>query len=322
MNNKIPKIFHFVFGLKKQTRRFHLVFYLCLESCLQINQPDAIYFYYHYEPFGPYWDLIKDKLTLVKVDLVDFIKQYDYYNNYKKQFNYAHQSDFMRLDKLLEHGGVYADIDTLFVNPIPDHLYQQSFVLGQENDILDEITKEFRPSLCNALIMSEPGAKFGRRWQQEIHNAFDGTWSRHSTLLPYQISQEDPSSIHIEPVQSFYKHLWTEEGMSDIFERNDPDLDGVISIHLWSHLWWSRYRRDITNFHQGLLTEAYILNTESTYALAARQFLPALHLPARSLYKSLSEILIETRTNFWEFIKELKSALFRLFYSIYRRNPS
>lgn len=319
MKNKIPKIFHFVFGLKKQTRCFHLVFYLCLESCQQINQPAAIYFYYHYEPFGPYWDLIKDKLTLVKVDLVEFITQYKYPNKYVKQFNYAHQSDFIRLDILLEHGGVYADIDTLFVNPIPDHLYQQSFVMGQEGDIVDEIIKELKPSLCNAFIMSEPDAKFGRRWQQEIQNAFDGTWSRHSTLLPYDLSQKYPELLHIEPISSFYKYLWTAEDITTLFKGNETDLEGVLSIHLWSHLWWSRYRQDLTDFHQGLLTEEYIRNVDTTYNLVARQFLPTTPVGRQSFSKELTATLIETKAGLWAFLIEVKSAFFRTFYTITRR---
>ena len=46
----IPNIFHFVFGLKEQTEPFHLMYYLCLASCIEVNTPDKVCFHYHHEP--------------------------------------------------------------------------------------------------------------------------------------------------------------------------------------------------------------------------------------------------------------------------------
>lgn len=47
---KIPRLFHFVFGLKEQAEPFHLAYYLCFKSCLEVNKPKAIHFYYKNEP--------------------------------------------------------------------------------------------------------------------------------------------------------------------------------------------------------------------------------------------------------------------------------
>jgi hypothetical protein len=104
--------------------------------------------------------------------------------------------------------------------------------------------------------------------------AFDGSWSRHSTLLPEELSRELPGQVHIESRRSFYRHVWTREGLADLFERRVDDLDGVYSMHLWAHLWWSRRRRDFSSFHAGLLDEAYVRGADTTYAIAARRFLP------------------------------------------------
>ena len=46
---------------------------------------------------------------------------------------YAHEADFLRLDILLAHGGVYADMDTLFVREYPDPWFEESFAIGEEN---------------------------------------------------------------------------------------------------------------------------------------------------------------------------------------------
>src|SRR6266496_6069701 len=116
---RIPNVFHFVFGLKPQTEPFHLAFYLCIESCWQVNQPDEIFFYYHYEPYGRYWELARRRLSLVPVPLDSIVEGFRYRDGGVHPYRYAHRSDFVRLERLLERGGIYADIDTLFVSPFP-----------------------------------------------------------------------------------------------------------------------------------------------------------------------------------------------------------
>jgi|GEM_PF-758276 FkbM family methyltransferase len=278
----IPKRFHFVFGLARQTEPFHLVHYLCLASCLATQKPDAIYFYYHYEPYGAYWERIREQLVCVKIPRVEFVAQYRYPDRRVARYKYAHASDFVRLEKLLAHGGVYADLDTLFVNPLPRALYEQSFVLGRENEIFDPRTRTPRPSLCNAFIMAERDAPFGRLWLEQMPAAFDGTWSKHSTLLPNELAQQHPDLIHIEPARTFYKHMWTREGIHTLLEGLDTDNADVVSFHLWAHLWWSRWRRDFSAFHGGKLTYDYVQNVDTTYDVVARKYLPP--RPARSFW--------------------------------------
>ena len=297
MSSRIPNRFHFVFGLEKQTDPFHLAHYLCLESCRVINRPEKMYFYYCHEPYGRYWELIKDKLEPVRVALDDFVSGFSYKDRTIEPYKYAHHSDFIRLEKLIEHGGMYADIDTLFVSRIPDGLHEKSFVLGRENDIVCQTTGVRRRSLCNAFIMSEKNAPFATKWLEQMRDFFDGSWSNHSTLLPQQLSEKHPDIIHIEPPRTFYRHMWTREGIATLFEGCDTDFAGVVSMHLWSHLWWSRKRRDFSNFHAGLLTEEYVRAASTTYAVAARPFLPPPRprRTVRSLWQAATRRLIPAR---------------------------
>lgn len=270
----IPNRFHFVFGLKPQPQAFHLAHYLCLASCLGVNAPDSIYFYYHHEPYGRYWDLIRERLVPVKIPRVSFVDEFRYTDRRVAQYKYAHASDFVRLEKVVESGGLYADLDTLFVNPVPDALWHKPFVLGRENDVWDAAAGQYTPSVCNAFIMSERGAEFGKRWLQELGQAFDGTWSNHSTLLPRKLALRSPELVHLEPPPTFYKHMWTRQGIYTLLEGLDTDYDGVVSMHLWAHLWWSRLRRDFSTFHAGKLTEEYVRHKDTTYTVAARKYLP------------------------------------------------
>jgi len=277
LNTRIPNQFHFVFV--KQTEPFHLVFYLCIESCLQVNTPEKVYFHYLDEPYGRLWEIIKEKITPVPLDR-DAYKAHEEFvrrkmpRAWKKKFSYAPASDFIRLEKLLEYGGIYADIDTLFINKIPEHLRQHPFVMGFERDFYDETAHRSTPSLCSAFMMSEAGAAFGKIWLEEMKRVYDGSWNKHSCLLAYQLSLQYPDLIHIEPQRSFFHHDYTREGIDTLFKRCDPDFTEIYSMHLWSNSWWPRWRRDFWNFHSGKLTERYIRDVDTTYTIAARKYLP------------------------------------------------
>lgn len=270
----IPHRFHFVFGLKRQPEPLHLVHYLCLASCIGVNAPDAVYFYYHHEPHGRYWDLIRERIIPVRIPRVSFIDGFRYADRRVARYQYAHASDLVRLEKIVRYGGVYADMDTLFVNPVPVELWDKPFVLGQEKNLTDPVTRQSSPSVCNAFIMAERNAEFGKLWLQALGQAFDGTWSNHSTLLPRKLASRYPELVHLEPAHTFYKHMWTREGIHTLLEGLDTDYRGVVSMHLWAHLWWSPLRRDFSTFHAGKLTEEFVRHKDTTYSVAARQFLP------------------------------------------------
>lgn len=273
--NKIPNVFHFVFGLKLQTEPFHLAYYLCLKTCLEVNKPEKIYFHYKHMPYGDWWEECRPFLTLNHIDESNFIKDFIYENKELEKFRYAHLSDIVRLQVLKEYGGIYADIDTLFVNPVPSFFFQQSFILGKEKvDIQQEAAVKAGGSLCNAWIASEKGAPFCDLWLRQIEAAFDGTWSAHSTFLPYKLSLENPELIHIEPESSFYKYDWTREGLSKIFTDRVTDTQDVYSIHLWSHLWWDVQRNDFSRFNHRKLTCSYIEFGGSTFSELAGKWLP------------------------------------------------
>jgi hypothetical protein len=190
------------------------------------------------------------------------------------RYRYAHEADFVRLEVLAAGGGVYADIDTMFLKPLPRELFEKPFVIGREADVVQRRGEPATPSLCNALLMAEPGSLFAQMWLERMPKAFDGSWSAHSTELPQLLHSRHPELVHVEPQTSFYPHMWTRTGIADMLERLVPQPDDAYSMHLWSHLWWRRRRRDFSSFHAGLLTEEYIRAARTTYARAAKPYLP------------------------------------------------
>jgi hypothetical protein len=275
----IPNCFHFVFGLRPQTEPLHIAHYLCIESCRRVYRPDAIHFHYRHEPHGERWERIRPYLTLHRITNEQYMPDTRRYSETaegrfieKAGWSYAHEADFVRLRALIDYGGIYADMDTLFVQPMPQHLYRHEFVLGEEPP-LPGVDGVLRPSLCNAVMLSRPGARFPMLWLERMVRVFDGTWSRHSCVEAARLWSDMPERVHVVPRRYFYLHPPTREGLHMLLEELDLDLHEVYSFHLWAHLWWDAWRTDFTTFHAGLLTEAYIREVSTTYNVIARGFL-------------------------------------------------
>jgi hypothetical protein len=271
---RIPCTAHFVFGLRPQVEPFHLVHDLAIASCAAVVAPDRIVVHCHELPYGFYWDLARPLVELQRVDPVATVVDFPYDDPVVRHYSYAHQADVVRLDALLAHGGLYADIDTLFVAPPPVELWDAPAVIGREADVFDVRTGETRPSLSNALVMAEPDAAYVRRWRDDIEGALDGSWSSHSCFLADDLARAHPDEVQVEPERTFHAFPPTADGLRRLLVDRETDLEGVVSIHLAAHLWWEETRRDFSPVHAQQIDEAWIRAGSSTYALAAQPYLP------------------------------------------------
>ncbi|MEY2569036.1 MAG: hypothetical protein QOE35_3565 [Actinomycetota bacterium] len=274
----VPRVAHFVFGLREQHEPFHLLHYLAVESCRRVLEPETIHLHYRYLPYGLYWDLARPHLTLHRVDLVPSVEEMAGDERHvPARYRYAHHADFVRLDALIETGGVYADIDTLFLRPFPSDLFEHPFVLGREAPVRDERTGELRTSICNALLMAEPGSEFATAWRDEMADAMNGTWSNHSGFLGDELTRRLPHAVHVEPPATFFPFGSDRAGVVELLE-GEGDPGPALSVHLWSHLWWEETRRDFSDVHAGAITEEHLRAADTTLARLARPFLPGVEL--------------------------------------------
>ena len=271
----IPRVVHFVFGLRPQTEPFHVLHYAAIESCRRIVQPDAIYLHHDELPWGAYWDLVRPHLTLVPVHPVEAVDQAVYDEVLvPPAYRYAHHADFIRLDALVEHGGIYADIDTIFLRPIPEDLFDAPFVIGTEGLVADELTGERRPSLCNALMMAPPGAPFAVEWRARMAGAINGTWSNHSGFLAADLAAEHPDAVVVVPEHQFLPVPCSAAGLHDLLEVDGVDDESSSSAHLWAHLWWAAERRDYSPVHAGQLTAERLGEAPTSLGRFVRPYLP------------------------------------------------
>ena len=171
----------------------------------------------------------------------------------------------------MREGGVYADMDTLFLKPMPVSWFERRCILGHEKPPPEA---KGEGSLCNAFIAAEPRSEFCRLWLAKMADAFDGSWSNHSTLLPYRLAQAFPDLLDVEPETAFFSLDWTREGLAGLFLHDVALPEDAYSLHLWSHLWFDAHRLDFCHFSADALTVDYVAFAATTYARHARTFLP------------------------------------------------
>jgi hypothetical protein len=159
----------------------------------------------------------------------------------------------VRLQKLIEHGGLYLDADVL-VQRTFDDLLCHAAVLGQEG-IAAEV------GLGNAIILAEPGSPFLCRWLNGYKSfrsrGDDRFYEEHSVRLPLKLSRDHPEEITVLPHTAFNWPLWTH--LEWIFaSTREINRGGTYANHLWQRLSW-RYLEDLTpgrvrsadtNFHR------------------------------------------------------------------------
>ena len=250
---RIPKILHFTFGMASDFggKPWGLVHHICLKSAIERIRPEEAFFHFEFEPTGLWWELSRKLITPNKV-----VAPREIFGN--PLLHVAHRSDVLRLQTLIEHGGIYLDTD-VFVHRDFDELLNNSAVLGQEG-----IDGAF--GLANAVILAEPRAPFLCRWLEGYRSfrskGTDEFWVEHSVILPQKLAREHPHEITVLPHTAFFWPWWSEEHLAWIFESRRPlPIDNAYCTHLWESKSW-RY--------VGGLTAQEVKSVHSNFNLWAR----------------------------------------------------
>jgi Glycosyltransferase sugar-binding region containing DXD motif len=245
----IPKILHYCFGLSSDGKPWSLVHHVCLVSAVERIKPTEVFFYCEYEPTGKWWDLTRPLVTLKRI-----VAPREIFGN--PLLHYAHRADVVRLEKLIDSGGIYLDVD-VFVHNSFDKLLNNTVVLG-EQCVNGEIT-----GLCNAVILAEAGAPFLRKWLLEYRTfrskGSDVYWDEHSVRLPYRLAKQFPREIEVLQPSAFFWPTFVEADLKLIYDStNVIDVTKAYVTHLWESPAWERYlacltpgrvRGADTNFH-------------------------------------------------------------------------
>jgi hypothetical protein len=226
-NELVPKIVHFTWYSRsdnKRSLRFH--HYISVLAALTFIQPDKIMFWYERTPEGDWWNKIKGimenktKLEMIQKDGPKSI--YDNPINTEE-----HMSDLVRLEALINHGGIYMDLDVITLRPLDD-LLKHDVTIGYEKS----------DYLCNGFMMAKPKAPFLKLWWAEYVTFDDKQWNYHSVKLPGILAKNYPDLVHTE---------WDTIDRPNWEERRLIYNAGV--KYDWSknyamHLWYRFYNKD------------------------------------------------------------------------------
>ena len=242
---RIPKLVHYCFFSAGDDtgKQLGLSHYACIRSAITRLQPDRVMLYYDNKPSGPWWPKIREMVQPIRIEAPTMI----FGNAITRP---AHAADVVRLQKLIESGGIYLDLD-MFIHRSFDRLLDFSAVLGREADA----------KLCNAVILAEPNAPFLRRWL-DLYRDFRGSdpayWNEHSVLRPAELARSHPEEVETLAQKAFYTPTFHWRELNRIFV-SDAEIVGpeTLATHLWEAASWDRFlalltpgkvRRDSSNF--------------------------------------------------------------------------
>jgi hypothetical protein len=243
----IPDDYHFIFGMCAGGKPFSLVHYVAVASCHAVNHPRTINLYYRFEPSGYWWEKAKPLLNPVPVTPPASI-----FGN--PLVRAEHIADVLRLQILIERGGVYLDLDVISIRPFAALMGFDS-VLGEECGV----------GLCNAVILASPGSVFLRRWLN-AYRSFDGReWNMHSVRVPYLLWCQRPDQVHVVDHMSFFWPMYWPDHLEAFFRKPGSDFCAEsFCVHLWQSFTW-RYLED--------LTESHIIATQTEFCSLLRPYL-------------------------------------------------
>ncbi|XP_021344386.1 uncharacterized protein LOC110444323 [Mizuhopecten yessoensis] len=207
----VPNIVHYIFFGIHQLSFFH---FLSIWSAHIIQQPCAILIHGDTPISGPLWrrlgtavpNLIRVRKAPpsdvfgIPIDLIE------------------HKADVARLEAVRDFGGIYMDTDEILLRNL-NPLRKYDFTLSHAFDY----------NLSNGLIMSARNASFVNIWYSQ-YSTYDPTlWGHHSTIVPYQLSQQYPHLIHVENnsfVNPDYDHV-------DMIFNGNFNWNNNYAIHLF-----------------------------------------------------------------------------------------
>jgi hypothetical protein len=247
--SNIPNEYHFIWGLTPPGigKPFVMVHYIAIVSCYNVNKPDKINFYYAYEPSGPWWEKAKSLLNLIQV--------FPPIHVYGRRLEHAaHKADVLRLEILLEKGGVYLDLDVLSIRSFAD-LLDMHLVMGEEYEV----------GLCNAVILAEPNSRFIKAWLSSYESFDEANWNEHSVRVPMRLSGSMPEVRVMDHRKFFWPIYSRKEDLRNflMFEGSDFCSESYC-VHLWESVTWDFI---------SVLEPADLWMSESEFFLLARKHL-------------------------------------------------
>jgi hypothetical protein len=248
----IPHKLHFIFGLTPNFggKPFSFVHWAAIRSAQLANPGWETTVWVKYIPTGRYWDAIIPHVQVKHVRTPDFV-----YGNEIRHV--AHKCDWLRLQILRDHGGVYLDMDTITVKGF------DTFVTPPVS-MVAETANGSTIGLCNAFIAAEPEAEFIHDWIEKFRGfrsvGHDEYWNESAVKWPHELYQGGGDCFAFLP-SNFMIPDWTHDGLAAMFNRVES-FPRAYGHHLWESFSWEPYLSRYTpeNYRDFHCTYSRLLN--------------------------------------------------------------
>ena len=239
----VPPILHLVYGLRFNAS-FEFVQFAAIKSAIAVHRPTRTLFHHFFLPRdGPFWRAVRPNLDLVRYapDTVEHAEG-------RCLRHFAHMADWIRLRALNEMGGLYVDLDTFSLAPLPqDVLAGSAFIIakqlpwgtpdkplpcersirGSHNNQTDFTwnltwrcggtprSRSLARGLCNAIMAAAPSSRFGEHWIRQYarfrSSGKDVLWDEHSVVLPARLWERCDGlrdDLLVLPPSAFFPFYW------------------------------------------------------------------------------------------------------------------
>lgn len=213
------------------------------------------------EPVGPWYTRLLSELNISIEEVEDFNYIFDRPIEY-----FTHKTDVIRIQKLIEHGGVYLDLDTITIDSFEKYRMHK-YVTCIEDD-------SWR--FGSAVLMSEQNSVFAKEII-ELYRTFRST-GRDEYFVetiqenPYQLWKQKylySDEVIVIPADEILspKTLQDYKGnqiyFMKFFETDEFDLSGKTVLHLWTELNYQKYIKDLNS----------VLSSNTTFSNLIRKYI-------------------------------------------------
>ena len=139
---------------------------------------------------------------------------------------YEAKSDFIRVQALYDHGGVYMDTDVYALRDFsPLRHMGYGAVLAHQHD----------GRVCTAMMMTVPRGRLFTAFRRLLDKVFSGSWDLHSTTLLQRLAHDFSSAagnpVMTLPRETFFAGSWNDE---DLIKGYSEKADIATNLTDWT----------------------------------------------------------------------------------------
>ncbi|KAK2005483.1 hypothetical protein LZ32DRAFT_652339 [Colletotrichum eremochloae] len=217
----IPPIVHFVQLKEERASRLHFSFeaFLALYAAYANVHPATIYIHHDFSHEeiadavrrGTLWTRqVLTAFPCLRLNSVTAPTEANGYNITRVE----HRSDFVRLEQLRRHGGIYLDWDVVTLRPL-ESLRRAGFqaVVGRQFDAF----------INNGILLATPQSAAMRIFADEAQRVFDGGWITHSVKLLTRVADRLAAAageVLIMDHKAFAPFSWEQASVDALLRRH------------------------------------------------------------------------------------------------------